>query len=187
MTGAGLRVQVCETTSDVGVPAFICKTSEGGLDDPQRQPVSAGYGCHASRSVALLRALTEAVQSRLTLIAGSRDDIRRDQYRLPVDHTQTGTDCSWTDSGFSGRSFLQVPTREAETFDEDLSWLLESLRSVGIRRVVVVDLTRPELGVPVVRVIIPGMEVAVVEPPGELALGLRALAVQARAVIAGCV
>jgi ribosomal protein S12 methylthiotransferase accessory factor YcaO len=40
----------------------------------------------------------------------------------------------------------------------DVNWELERLRQAGIERVIVVDLTRPELRVPVVRVVIPGLE-----------------------------
>jgi ribosomal protein S12 methylthiotransferase accessory factor len=32
------------------------------------------------------------------------------------------------------------------------------LRAIGIQRVIAVDLTRPEFGIPVVRVVIPGLE-----------------------------
>ena len=32
------------------------------------------------------------------------------------------------------------------------------MKSVGIRRAVIVDLTDPELGVPVVRAVVPGLE-----------------------------
>ena len=39
-----------------------------------------GYGCHPAREVALSRALTEAAQSRLTHIAGSRDDKNKTAY-----------------------------------------------------------------------------------------------------------
>ncbi len=58
--------------------------------------MSSAVGCHPVREIALLRALTEAAQSRLTYIAGSRDDcfpaayiqqrdpeaVRRDQAEL---------------------------------------------------------------------------------------------------------
>jgi ribosomal protein S12 methylthiotransferase accessory factor len=47
---------------------------------------------------------------------------------------------------------------QSETFDADLAWELDHLRAVGIRRVVAIDLTRPELHIPVVRVVIPGLE-----------------------------
>ena len=36
--------------------------------------------------------------------------------------------------------------------------MLGRLRAVGIAEVVTLDLTRPEMGVPVVRVVIPGLE-----------------------------
>jgi len=44
------------------------------------------------------------------------------------------------------------------TIDEDVAWELARLRAAGIARVIVVGLTKPELGVPVVRVVIPGLE-----------------------------
>ncbi|MEU6379513.1 YcaO-like family protein [Streptomyces sp. NPDC046909] len=40
--------------------------------------VFAGGGCHTDPSIALTRALTEAAQSRLTAIAGTRDDLPSD-------------------------------------------------------------------------------------------------------------
>jgi len=38
------------------------------------------------------------------------------------------------------------------------------LTSVGVDKVIVVDLTRPELNVPVVRMIVPGLEVYTMDP-----------------------
>ena len=51
-----------------------------------------------------------------------------------------------------------MPNRESDTFDDDLAWELERLRAVGINTVVAIDLSRPEFQVPVVRVVIPGLE-----------------------------
>ena len=56
------------------------------------------------------------------------------------------------------RSFHQVPTVEVETFADDVAAALGRLRSVGIEEVAVVDLTKPEFALPVVRVVIPGLE-----------------------------
>ena len=39
-----------------------------------------------------------------------------------------------------------------------MTWELAALRLAGISEVVAVDLTREEFGVPVVRVIVPGLE-----------------------------
>jgi ribosomal protein S12 methylthiotransferase accessory factor len=171
---AGMGVGVWETTSDVGIPCFLCRIWERG-DGPRP---ALGYGCHPARRVALFRALTEAAQSRLTDIAGSRDDIAWSDYERSVrpDGRAEEPDVNRPDPG---RGFADGPDWTAETFDEDVSWQLERLRSVGVERVVVVDLTKPELGIPVVRVVIPGLEVAHLGP-GLYGLGRRARAVIAR-------
>ena len=41
---------------------------------------------------------------------------------------------------------------------EDLEWQLGRLEAAGIQQVAVVDLTKPEFGIPVARVVIPGLE-----------------------------
>ena len=56
------------------------------------------------------------------------------------------------------RSFHSVPSFESETFGDDLAKSLRRLQSVGMDQVVVVDLTRREFQLPVVRVVIPGLE-----------------------------
>ena len=39
-----------------------------------------------------------------------------------------------------------------------MAWELDHLRRAGLDRVIVIDLARPEFGLPVVRVVIPGLE-----------------------------
>jgi ribosomal protein S12 methylthiotransferase accessory factor len=77
---AGLGARVWETTTDVGIAAFACEIREKEFDPMRPIPPSSGMGCHPLRSIALVRALTEAAQSRLTLITGSRDDLGPDRY-----------------------------------------------------------------------------------------------------------
>ena len=74
---SGVAVAVWETTSDVALPCFDCLIIDRELNPLRPLPGSFGAGCHPCREVALLRALTEAAQSRLTSISGSRDDIDR--------------------------------------------------------------------------------------------------------------
>ncbi len=57
-----------------------------------------------------------------------------------------------------GADFREVPDFDGRTLNEDLDWLLERLRSTGMKQVVAVDLSKPELGIPVVRVIVPQLE-----------------------------
>ena len=62
--------------------------------------------------------------------------------------------------GSSGptRRFVDGPTRDSETFEDDAAWMLDRLTAVGIKQAIVVDLTRPEIGLPVVRVVVPGLD-----------------------------
>jgi len=155
---AGVDVVVWEITSDVGISAFRCLISERD-EDPLRRLYSAeGMGCHPCRAIALLRALTEAAQSRLTAISGSRDDISCEEYHHLRNPEVLRQNRALTLANGSLRHFDDGPTFSGATFDEDVAWELERLRAIGIRSVVVVNLTKPEFNLPVVRVVIPGLE-----------------------------
>jgi YcaO-like protein with predicted kinase domain len=154
-TRARVTVRVWDTTSDVGVASFYCLVmgQDDGFVDPE-----FGGGCHPARQVALLRALTEAAQARTTYIAGSRDDFARDDYSV-AGRSRRHRQCRMLmETGGEARDFHDVPSCESDTLREDLEWVLRRLRSVGIQQVLAVDLTKPELGLPVVRVVIPGLE-----------------------------
>ncbi|MGH2583714.1 MAG: YcaO-like family protein [Dehalococcoidia bacterium] len=155
---ATIAVAVWEMTTEVGIPAFCCLITARSADPLHPLPTALGMGCHPTRGIALLRALTEAAQSRLTVIAGSRDDVQRRFYEQSrsLDVLQRHRDL--TGSRHHMRRFQDVPTWDAETFNDDVAFELERLQAAGIEQVVVVDLTKPEFGVPVVRVVIPGLE-----------------------------
>jgi ribosomal protein S12 methylthiotransferase accessory factor len=152
---AGVAVRVWDTTSDVGIASFYCLAMSRGDDDADPE---FGGGCHPAREVALLRALTEAAQARTTFIAGARDDFWPEDY-APALRAQRRQVCrALMDGPAPARGFHGVPTREADSIRGDVAWVLERLRAVGIRQAVVVDLTRPEIGLPVARVVVPGLE-----------------------------
>ena len=154
---ADVAAAAWDTTSDVGIPAFQCTISERADGRMHRIYPASGMGCHPAREVALLRALTEAVQSRVTAITGSRDDMYRSDYDGFHDPDLFREQSALARDISPARPF-QGPSWDGETFDEDVAWELERLRAAGIERVIVVDLTRPEFRLPVVRVVIPGLE-----------------------------
>ncbi|HJK54586.1 MAG TPA: YcaO-like family protein, partial [Methanocorpusculum sp.] len=51
-----------------------------------------------------------------------------------------------------------IPGCATSDFRTDILAIIDRLRAAGLDRVLVVDLTDPELGVPVVRVVVPGLE-----------------------------
>ncbi|WP_437318188.1 YcaO-like family protein [Sorangium sp. So ce385] len=155
---AEVAVGVWEITSDIGIPAFLCKVCDRRDNPLRRLGVTEGMGCHPAREIALLRALTEAAQSRLTQIAGSRDDRTPSQYVRQRDPNITAAAREELERPGPRRGFAEGPTFHADTLNADVAWELERLRAAGVKRVIAVELTRPELGIPVVRVVVPGLE-----------------------------
>jgi YcaO-like protein with predicted kinase domain len=152
---AEVEVAVWETTSDVGLAAFVCLIV--GRRDESADP-ELGAGCHPVREVALLRALTEAAQARMTYITGARDDFAPQLYQPETRRSRLRESRAWLAGEAASRDFAAVPSAEHEDVGRDVSFALARLQAVGIEEVVAVDLTKPELGLPVARVVIPGLE-----------------------------
>jgi ribosomal protein S12 methylthiotransferase accessory factor len=154
---ARIETSIWDVTSDVGLPVFFCVIVEDGRNVLHPLHSAAGMGCHPMREIALLRAITEAAQSRLTIIAGSRDDCFREDYELARSADVLVRDRRLGQRA-GGRSLADAPTFDHATFNEDVATECDLLRRGGFERAVVFDLTHPDVGVAVVRVVIPGLE-----------------------------
>lgn len=156
---AGVHAAFWDITSDAGVPAYGCVL----LEDPSVQGwrplgVHDGFGCHLSPQVAFVRAGTEAAQTRLTYISGSRDDLGRRE--LAEARNPALVQKAWDEiAGIpcTSRFPASVPALDV-TLTDDLATILSLLRASGLTSVIVVNLTRDDLRIPVVKVIIPGLE-----------------------------
>jgi ribosomal protein S12 methylthiotransferase accessory factor len=159
VTRAGVLTVAWDLTTDVGVPVYGCAILEP--PDPaglRSMGIHYGFGCHLAPEIALSRALTEAVQTRLTYVSGSRDDFLRHEYQQNRD---PGLLAAIWEEVTSTPSTGRVDARASlagDTLEDDVNRLLEAVRVVGIKQVVVVDLTRLEIGLPVVKVLVPGLE-----------------------------
>jgi ribosomal protein S12 methylthiotransferase accessory factor len=60
--------------------------------------------------------------------------------------------------------YAQIPSSDTDDFLKDIQNIIAALGKKGLDRVIVVDLTREEIGIPVVRVIVPGLEVFAMDP-----------------------
>jgi ribosomal protein S12 methylthiotransferase accessory factor len=114
--------------------------------------------------VAVLRALTEMAQSRLTQIHGAREDTTLADFRKQIGYERTKRiNKRWFEVG-DKRNFSEIESFDSDDFLLDINYMLGKLEAAGLERVIVVDLTREEIGIPVVRVIVPGLENAAVDP-----------------------
>ncbi|MFK0335019.1 YcaO-like family protein [Rhizobium sp. NPDC090275] len=167
---AGLVLKLFDITSDIAIPCFTALVGPQGTlsDSPVRfLEVTGGSGAHPSPVRAASRAITEAVQSRLTFISGARDDIAPKTFQalLPAQLRD---------------SFLSQPIAPAapaytggRSLPQYLGHTLDRLRAAGITTVATVQLSDPDLPFSVVKVLIPELE----NPDGKRArrFGNRAL------------
>ena len=147
LKNAGQDVYVYDLTCTAGIATIECSIVEKKIDGSG--DAYGGVGAHPDARVALLRAITEAAQSRLACIQGGRED-------LPeiVRHRA----CDRIDEVFDqGRwmSFDEIPSIENDRIDEDVRLLLSRLPEYGLHQLVAFDMTHPEVGIPVVRIVVP--------------------------------
>ena len=69
---AQVEVTLRDITSDVGIPTMAAVADDVLLKDPTL--LTIGIGTHTNARIAVMRALTEVAQSRLTQIHGARED-----------------------------------------------------------------------------------------------------------------
>jgi len=119
-----------------------------------------GVGTHLDPKIAALRAFTEAVQSRLTTIHGTREDTYKADFARRAGYERMKRiNRKWFEGTGVEASLDEMPTFSSNDFLNDIRYTLRRLLSVGLDEVVVADLTRTETEVPAVRVIVPGLEV----------------------------
>jgi YcaO-like protein with predicted kinase domain len=176
LSNAELDVAVWDITTEVGVCAFQCYITDRAGEIAH---VGVGSACYPGRSRALLGAMLEAAQVRTTYIIGSREDIEPFDYDPSFLARRNAEARALMRPTKRIRSFKSAATSEFESAEARVDWLLDRLRSIGLTQAVAVDLTQPEYGIPVVRMVVPGLE-GFDHHPVQYAPGSRALAVRER-------
>lgn len=150
-----LDVAVWDITTDVGVTAYQCLLKDGSGEAAH---TGSGAGCHPSRGLALLRALTEAAQVRMTYIVGSREDIGPGDYTAATLRSRHGSTAVLIGRAAGTRRFEQGSDVTLDTGEAEVAWIVDGLQRAGLQQVIVVDLSQPRFGIPVVRVVVPCLE-----------------------------
>ena len=150
---AGISLTIKDITSDIGIPTFNASSVEWVTHDYGY--LAEGHGTHPDARIALLRAITEVSQTRAANIQGARDDLRKIKYG----EQNTDDRRAWQFMTSTKKiRFSQVQTFFNEDILDDIKLILSRLKNVGLSQVIIVDLTNPDIGIPVVRAIVPGLE-----------------------------
>lgn len=142
-----------DCTSDVDLPVYAAVIADQAA--PQLG-LFRGYGCHLDPMVAMVRALTEAAQARVLILAGARDDIFRASRSLATrpdaaDGTQPFLDAEAIPA-------VRRTDQSTDSFHGDLAVITSCLAAVGLDLQLVHRYTRPDDVVESVRVVVPGAE-----------------------------
>lgn len=155
---ANVETVLFDLTVDTAIPVCGCTIIDRDLDSRWRRlPSFSGYGCHPSPEVALARAITEAVQSRVTQISGSRDDISQAEYLRGGNVDDLASYHRLAAAGEDAVDFAGIADQSTDCFAKDIAVMLRALADVGVTQVVAVDLRKPGIGVPVVKLVAPGL------------------------------
>jgi ribosomal protein S12 methylthiotransferase accessory factor len=136
IVASGTTLRITRVPGRFDVPCF------GATVWSQDFPVTCfGWGAHLDAGVAVSRAVTEAVQSRLTAIAGSRDDLPLlyEQVRTNTDEPPaiSGTLLDWADAQNIGPGAF-------DDLDEELAWVSARVADVTGVEPLCVDLSTAE-------------------------------------------
>lgn len=149
---AGVAVQIWDATTAIGLPVFVALAAEA--DGVAGVEPELGAGCHIAADVALARALAEAAQARLTRISGARDDFPPDSF-APAARAERHAAAQRLRRMRPARPMRD--DRGGDSTEAELEEALRRLAAAGHAQVARVDLTRPDIGIAVARVIVPGL------------------------------
>jgi ribosomal protein S12 methylthiotransferase accessory factor len=142
-----------DITSDIGIPSFIAGSIEWITHDYGY--LAEGHGTHPNARIALIRAITEVSQTRAANIQGARDDLRK------IAYGQSNNDDKRMWQFMKSKDTVEFGSITTFIYDnilDDINLMKSKLIKSGLSRIIVIDLTNPNIGIPVVRTIVPGLE-----------------------------
>ena len=158
----GIKIKLMDFTADVKIPTIAASADDTVTKDAGL--LTLGMGTHLDPEVAILRALTEVAQSRATQINGAREDtVRADFAREAGYERMKRINKFYFKEEEEKISLSDIENKSTTSITKDIEIVRDELVANDIEKILYVDLTRPELDVSVVRVIIPEMEIYAID------------------------
>ncbi|WP_443074747.1 TOMM precursor leader peptide-binding protein [Streptomyces sp. NBC_01431] len=154
------EVWVLDLTADLGIPVMAALSRRTDAEPGQAEHIMFGFGAHFDPAIALRRALTELNQMMPHVVApdgsvsrAAADDVDVHEwlrtgrvadhpYLFPADLPPTGP--------------ATHPYTPHDDLHEDIEMVVALLRNRSLE-LLVLDQTRPDVGLPVVKVVVPGL------------------------------
>ncbi|NDV27674.1 YcaO-like family protein [Desulfovibrio sp. JC010] len=152
---AGVECMLFDCTAhDLKIPTYTCQI----FDKKQTHTgMAMGYGANLNPETAMLRSMTESVLGRSEAMQGVRENFFPDDYQFNKisDSLERKEEYLNIEPTTDGNMYAD---RSGESFHGDIETMVNILKAKGFEQVIVLDMTPSESDVPVVRVIVPGLE-----------------------------
>ena len=158
-------IKLMDLTADVDIPTIAASADDTILQDPAL--LSLGVGTHLNPEIAVLRALTEVAQSRATQIHGTREDTTRATFMRKAGYIRMKKINKHYFESVSDDKMIDlndIEDKSTQSLKTDIEIAINELKRNKFDKILFKDLTRKELGINVVRVVIPGMESYAIDP-----------------------
>ncbi|KZX11766.1 YcaO-related McrA-glycine thioamidation protein [Methanobrevibacter filiformis] len=166
-----IAIKLINITVDTDIPTIIAVADDTISKDPAL--LTLGVGTHLNPEIAILRALTEVAQSRVTQIHGTREDTVRADFMRKAGYERMKRMNKHYFKDYENKIAIEnIQNYSSNSLKKDIETAIKKLENAGLNKVLFVDLTRKEIEVPVVRVVIPKAEIYSVDPER---IGMRAL------------
>lgn len=162
----GIEIHLKDLTSDIGVPTIGAAADDVVSKDPEL--LTIGVGTHLDPEIACVRALTEVAQSRTTHKHGVKINAQLQRKTQDMGYERIKkVNRMWYSPSKRSVRLSEMANGATDYVLDDIEVVLGRLMDRGFDMVCCVDLTREELGIPVVRMVVPGLEVMTMDHERE--------------------
>lgn len=155
---ASLKLILEDLTTDLEIPVIsstLIDPSFSGATGPMPLVVE-GWGADLLAGAAVTHAILESFQSRLGVIHGARDSYNQ------VPPSRRGTEQNFW-KVVAEHDFSTIPDVNSPDLETEIEFILKKLESAGLTQAIVIDISRKSLGLPVVRVRVPGLSLFTID------------------------
>lgn len=155
---ASLKLILEDLTTDLEIGVIsstLIDPSFPGAAGPMPLMVQ-GWGADLVAEAAVTQAILESFQSRLGVIHGARDSYNQ----IPPSRRETERDIL---NVVAEHNFSTVRDTISVDLETEIEFILEKLESTGLTQVIVIDMSRRLVGLPVVRVRVPGLSLFTID------------------------
>ena len=149
---AGIEIVAKDITTDVGMPVVAAFSRD--LLHQTMAPID-GFGAHLDPKVATVRALLEIATTRALFIQKYGIEGMCETAPLYLRHGEEEDPRFYA---YHQKGIKELEVGYSTDIYEDIQNMISKLRARGLNRVIAVNLTRSDVDIPTVRMIVPGME-----------------------------